>query len=67
MTSEKNDIILLTHDLTVYNGRHRGILGVDVSVKKGDIFEFLGPNGVGKTVLQCVFFDGYKYIFVYAI
>ena len=46
-----------TQDLTVYYGKHRGILGVDLSVEKGEVFGFLGPNGAGKTTTQRVLMD----------
>ncbi len=35
--------------LTKYYGKHRGIEGVDLVVRRGEIFGFLGPNGAGKT------------------
>ena len=38
-----------TNGLSVYYGRHRGILDVDLRVEEGEIFGFLGPNGAGKT------------------
>jgi ABC-2 type transport system ATP-binding protein len=44
-------------DLTVYYGRHRGIVDVDLRVEKGEVFGFLGPNGAGKTTTQRVLLD----------
>lgn len=41
-------VIKLTN-LTKNYGEHRGILDVDLSVKKGEIFGFVGPNGAGKS------------------
>jgi ABC-2 type transport system ATP-binding protein len=42
-----------THDLRKSFGSRRGVVeavaGVDLDVKKGEIFGFLGPNGAGKT------------------
>ena len=35
--------------LTKYYGRHRGIEGVDLTIGRGEVFGFLGPNGSGKT------------------
>ena len=35
--------------LTKSYGRHRGIVGVDLDVERGEVFGFLGPNGAGKT------------------
>ena len=52
-----NDLIIETHDLTVYYGNHRGILNVDLSVEKGEVFGFLGPNGAGKTTAMRVLLD----------
>lgn len=52
-----NDNIIETEGLTVYYGRQRGILDVDLQVRKGEVFGFLGPNGAGKTTLQRVCLD----------
>ena len=49
--------IIETRDLTVYYGKHRGILDVNLTVKKGEVFGFLGPNGAGKTTTQRVLLD----------
>lgn len=46
-----------TQGLTVYYGRHRGIIDVDLQVEKGEIFGFLGPNGAGKTTTERVLLD----------
>ncbi|HIP70166.1 MAG TPA: ABC transporter ATP-binding protein [Anaerolineae bacterium] len=46
-----------TKGLTVYYGRHRGIIDVDLRVAKGEIFGFLGPNGAGKTTTERVLLD----------
>ena len=52
-----NDNIIETEGLTVYYGRQRGIIDVDLQVQKGEIFGFLGPNGAGKTTAQRVLMD----------
>jgi ABC-2 type transport system ATP-binding protein len=52
-----SDKIIGTEDLTVYYGKHRGIIDVNLSVEKGEIFGFLGPNGAGKTTTQRVLLD----------
>jgi ABC-2 type transport system ATP-binding protein len=44
-----SEIIIQTHDLSVYYGAHRGIKDLNLSVQKGEVFGFLGPNGAGKT------------------
>jgi ABC-2 type transport system ATP-binding protein len=49
--------IVETHDLTVYYGRHRGIVDVNLAIEKGEVFGFLGPNGAGKTTTQRVLLD----------
>jgi ABC-2 type transport system ATP-binding protein len=36
-------------DLTKYYGRHRGVEGLDLQIRYGEVFGFLGPNGAGKT------------------
>jgi ABC-2 type transport system ATP-binding protein len=52
-----NEHIIETKDLTVYYGKHRGIIDVDLTVEKGEVFGFLGPNGAGKTTTQRVLLD----------
>ena len=49
--------VIETQGLTVYYGKHRGILDVNLSVEKGEVFGFLGPNGAGKTTTQRVLLD----------
>jgi len=51
------DCAIETTGLTVYYGRHRGILDVNLQVQQGEIFGFLGPNGAGKTTTQRVLMD----------
>jgi len=51
------DYAIETHGLSVYYGRQRGILGVDLRVEVGEVFGFLGPNGAGKTTTQRVLMD----------
>lgn len=46
-----------TQGLTVYYGKHRGIVDVNLTVEKGEVFGFLGPNGAGKTTTQRVLLD----------
>jgi ABC-2 type transport system ATP-binding protein len=41
--------IIQTEKLTKYYGSKRGIIDVDLEVKKGEIFGFIGPNGAGKS------------------
>ncbi|MBK8989206.1 MAG: ABC transporter ATP-binding protein [Chloroflexi bacterium] len=51
------DHVIETRDLTVYYNRHRGIIDVNLTVEKGEVFGFLGPNGAGKTTTQRVLLD----------
>ena len=46
-----------TDGLTVYYGKHRGIVDVNLTVKRGEVFGFLGPNGAGKTTTLRVLLD----------
>jgi ABC-2 type transport system ATP-binding protein len=43
------ETVIQTKKLTKYFGRSRGIIGVDISVQKGEIYGFIGPNGAGKS------------------
>lgn len=38
-----------TTSLTKYYGKSRGIVDLNLSVKKGECFGFIGPNGAGKS------------------
>jgi len=49
--------VVETEKLTVYYGKHRGIIDVDMQVKAGEIYGFLGPNGAGKTTALRVLLD----------
>jgi len=52
-----SDHIIETRGLTVYYGRQRGIIDLDLTVDKGEVFGFLGPNGAGKTTTQRTLMD----------
>lgn len=41
--------IIETNKLTKNYGKARGIVDIDLTVEKGDIFGFIGPNGAGKS------------------
>lgn len=41
-----------THDLTKVFGRHTAVDHVNMSIKKGEIYGFIGRNGAGKTTLM---------------
>ncbi|MEG1256579.1 ABC transporter ATP-binding protein [Clostridium sp.] len=61
--------IIETNNLTKTYGKSRGIIDVNLQVKKGEIFGFVGPNGSGKsttirTLLNFIFpTDGHGKIF----
>lgn len=44
-----SELAIETQNLTVYYGKQRGILNLNLQVLKGEIYGFLGPNGAGKT------------------
>lgn len=52
-----NDKVIETQGLTVYYGKQRGIIDVDLVVKRGEVYGFLGPNGAGKTTTLRVLMD----------
>jgi ABC-2 type transport system ATP-binding protein len=41
--------VIRTAQLTKYYGRRRGLDGLDLEVRSGEVYGFLGPNGAGKT------------------
>lgn len=44
-----SEILLQTHGLTKQYGRHKAVDHVDLHIKKGAIYRFIGRNGAGKT------------------
>ncbi|MEZ5174949.1 MAG: ABC transporter ATP-binding protein [Acidimicrobiia bacterium] len=43
------DAAICTRGLTKYYGDTAGIIDLELSVERGEVFGFLGPNGAGKT------------------
>jgi ABC-2 type transport system ATP-binding protein len=43
------DIVIRTEDLVKSYGRRRGVIGVNLEIRRGEVFGYLGPNGAGKT------------------
>lgn len=41
--------VIRIQNLTKYYGKHRGVLNLNLEVKKGEIYGFIGPNGAGKS------------------
>ena len=52
-----NHNVITTSDLTKYYGPVRGIDGVNLEVRQGEVFGFLGPNGAGKTTTIRILLD----------
>jgi ABC-2 type transport system ATP-binding protein len=48
-TSNSSEVVLKTTGLKRSFGRHHAVDGVDVEVRSGEIYGFLGINGAGKT------------------
>jgi ABC-2 type transport system ATP-binding protein len=43
------------HKLSKYYGKQRGVIDLDLSVSRGEVFGYLGPNGAGKTTtIRCL-------------
>ncbi|MBX5477234.1 MAG: ATP-binding cassette domain-containing protein, partial [Clostridia bacterium] len=45
----EGEVVLAARGLTKRYGRRNVVEGVDMTVRRGDIYGFLGPNGAGKT------------------
>jgi ABC-2 type transport system ATP-binding protein len=43
------DLAVATRGLVKSYGRHKALTGLDISVPRGQVYGFLGPNGSGKT------------------
>lgn len=44
-----DDLVIRTEGLTKHYGPQTGVFGLDLRVRRGEVFGFLGPNGSGKT------------------
>jgi ABC-2 type transport system ATP-binding protein len=50
-----DEAVILSRGLCKNYGRVQALRGVDLEVRKGEIFGFLGPNGAGKTTtIRCM-------------
>lgn len=53
--NETKEIVLKVSDLHKSYGQHEVLKGIDLEVYKGEIFGFVGANGVGKsTTIDCI-------------
>jgi ABC-2 type transport system ATP-binding protein len=43
------EVAISTEGLVKRYGRNRGLAGLDLEVRRGEVYGFLGPNGAGKT------------------
>ncbi len=52
---ETEQVVVMTQGLRKSYGRVEALRGVDLEVRRGEIFGFLGPNGAGKTTtIRCL-------------
>lgn len=52
---DNKDFAILLKGLTKSYGKVQALRGIDLCVKRGEIFGFLGPNGAGKTTtIRCL-------------
>jgi ABC-2 type transport system ATP-binding protein len=52
-----NDVVIRTEALVKDYGATRALDGVDMEVRRGEVFGFLGPNGAGKSTTIRVLLD----------
>src|ERR1043166_4643950 len=50
-TSPSNELAVTAHGLVKTFGDLRAVDGVDLEVRRGEVFGVLGPNGAGKTTM----------------
>jgi len=51
------DSAISTEDLRKTYGRSRGLAGLDLQVKTGEVYGYLGPNGAGKSTTIRILLD----------
>jgi ABC-2 type transport system ATP-binding protein len=49
ISQSETDTVISLRGLRKRYGDHEAVRGVDIEVRRGEIFAFLGPNGAGKT------------------
>ncbi len=56
-TPPAEELVIETQALSVFYGRRRGIDRLNLAVRRGEVFGFLGPDGAGKTTTVRVLLD----------
>jgi ABC-2 type transport system ATP-binding protein len=54
-----SDVVILVRGLRKSYGDFEAVHGIDLEVKRGEVFAFLGPNGAGKTTTVEIL-EGYR-------
>jgi len=49
ISSARSEPVVSVRGLVKRYGSHQAVAGIDLEVRRGEIFAFLGPNGAGKT------------------
>ena len=49
--------VIVTNGLSKDYGSRRGLFGLDLEVRRGEVFGFLGPNGAGKSTTMRLLLD----------
>jgi ABC-type sugar transport system ATPase subunit len=49
VSSAQSEPVVTVRGLVKRYGSHEAVAGIDLEVRRGEIFAFLGPNGAGKT------------------
>ena len=49
IASARSEPVVSVRGLVKRYGGHEAVAGIDLQVRRGEIFAFLGPNGAGKT------------------
>jgi ABC-2 type transport system ATP-binding protein len=55
----QTDAAIEVRDLHKRYGRHEAVRGIDITVRRGEVFGLLGPNGAGKTTTVEIL-EGYR-------